>query len=285
MTEIRIDREGDDQTLLSGAPVAGEGLNRTPETDPDHLLPEHSSAVAPGIIAATGDPDTVRSEIERTRARMSSTIDSIEEALLRKKSQLEERLDVTAPVRERVRSNPWGAVAAVFGAGLLLGYITGDSDDDDDRPRRHVRNAALGAGALGYDVELDQGQAAYQADWQQRASQWESRARELMKTCNRQEEEIRHLRGSIGGVEMERGLTWRDSVAESVSGFVGSLFGRGRGEGEYEVQLEEDYVVDLEEGGPYAAYDRDLEYEQDTTYGRQTEYPSSLEDDAPRAAF
>ena len=75
MADHRMDP---DRTLPGTA-----GMNATPETDPEHLLPEHTHAAVPGTIAAAaGNPDAVRGEIERTRARMSHTIDQLESALL-----------------------------------------------------------------------------------------------------------------------------------------------------------------------------------------------------------
>jgi hypothetical protein len=49
--------------------------------------------------------DTVRADIEATRARMSSTM-----------AQLEKKVDVA----QRIRDNPWPALAIAFGAGLAL---------------------------------------------------------------------------------------------------------------------------------------------------------------------
>jgi ElaB/YqjD/DUF883 family membrane-anchored ribosome-binding protein len=274
MAEIRIDGEGgDDRTLLQGrapGPVGGlpearplgaadgpgtrdvpETISARPVTDPDHLLPEHAGRGVPGTVAATDDPDVVRGEIERTRARMSSTIDTIETVLLRKKERLEEKLDVTAPVRRVVRDNPWPVVGGVFGAGLLLGYLTGGGDKEHHAPPRQLHGDTDGGGTVpgGFGVEAGE---TYGADWRERSLQWERRARTLMKTCHRQDEEIRHLRSAIGAADVDEGESegggWTSAVAQTVSGFVSNLFGgRGGGEREYVVELEEEYVVDLEE--------------------------------------
>jgi hypothetical protein len=45
--------------------------------------------------------DAARAEIERTRARMSETLDEIEENLLRTKENIRRRFDVIGRVRER----------------------------------------------------------------------------------------------------------------------------------------------------------------------------------------
>ena len=252
MADIRVTHEGGaglpdgDPTLISGAavPVAAR-----PVTDPDHLLPEHAGAGVPGMVAATDDPDTVRSEIEQTRARMSSTIDQLESALLRKKEQIEEKLDVAAPVRER----PLVYAGGVFAAGLLLGLLTGGKDRDE-REYDEDELAAARSGRGGRALAM--ASVDYEGEWKGRAREWENRARELMKTCTRQEAEIRQLRSPSrreqrferhGGyyehydreVREEPGGGWRDAVTAGVSGMVSSLLRPLRGgSGEYVVELE-----------------------------------------------
>jgi len=175
-------RKDDDATLPGGL----AGMNRTPETDPEHLIPDHTSAPAvPGLVAGgvSGDPDTVRDEIERTRARMSSTIDQIEGALRQKKGEIQERLDVVAPIRER----PWIFAAGVFGTGLALGLLTGGGDDDD---RDHVKVPRALLAGLGTDGSgVGNG---FTGD-----GEWAGRSRELMQVVRRQEEEIRDLRAAL----------------------------------------------------------------------------------------
>lgn len=180
-------RNDDDATLPGGL----KGMNVTPETDPEHLIADHTTAAAvPGTVAGgvSADPDAVRDEIERTRARMSSTIDQIEGALQRKKGEIQEKLDVVAPVRER----PWLFAAGVFGTGLVLGLLTGGGGDDD---RDHVKvprallagmgleeggNLAGNGSSVGRSAELD----------------------ELMEVVARQEEEIRDLRAALYGGDL-----------------------------------------------------------------------------------
>src|SRR5690606_12413565 len=114
-----------------------------------------------------GDPEVAREQIERTRARMSETIDEIEDVLVRKKEQIQERLDFLAPVRER----PLASLGVVLGAGLVLGLLTGGGDDED-RSYTHRRT-------------LD--------ELQDRAESWERRARRLMRVAREQEEELAAL--------------------------------------------------------------------------------------------
>lgn len=169
----------------------------------------------PAVERTTDDPDVARAEIEMTRTRMSETIDDIEDALLRKKARIQDRLDVLAPVRE----NPLPSAAAALGAGLLLGLLTGGDDDESD-DRYEVRARAYSGD---FDDELLQAE--------ERAATWEARARRLMKLAREQEEE---LEASSRG----RGRDWDDEeyddelddvsgirsrVTEGVTGFLGTM--------------------------------------------------------------
>lgn len=136
MDETRIDR-----TEPEGSPPPGHAL----PGGPDAMLPAPRGEPAPVEVARPRpalpeDPDTARLEIVETRARMSETIDQIEEQLLRKKMRLQEQMDVRgqlrerlSPVRERIDRQPLAAIGAVFATGLLLGLLTGGDDDDDLR--------------------------------------------------------------------------------------------------------------------------------------------------------
>jgi len=186
------DYRNDDDRTLPGGP----GMNRTPETDPEHLIPEHTHAAPLGTIGAEltpDDPDAVRGEIERTRERMSQTIGAIEGALLKKKEEINDRLDFTAPVRQR----PWAFAGGVFGSGLLLGLLTGggkNRDEDEDRdhvkiPRALLEGIGLEPIAGGHGTGNGRGASR----------EWEDRSRELMQVVARQEEEIRDLRAAVYG--------------------------------------------------------------------------------------
>lgn len=137
-----------------------------PATDADT---EATITPATRPAADSEDPGVARAAIEQTRARMSETIDEIEEVLVRKKERLQDRLDVMAPVRE----NPLAAAGVVFGAGLLLGFLTGG--DGDHRASR----------------DLDE-------DAEMRAETWERRARRLLSIAREQEEELEALAGRRG---------------------------------------------------------------------------------------
>jgi ElaB/YqjD/DUF883 family membrane-anchored ribosome-binding protein len=124
--------------------------------------------VTPDGVSAD-DPEVARAEIAMTRARMSETIDEIEDALLRRKEKIQDRLDVFSPVRER----PFQAAGAVFGVGLVLGLLTGGDDDDEDDDYEI---------AFDFDSELESeldldGRLGAEA----RARKWESRSRRLLR--------------------------------------------------------------------------------------------------------
>lgn len=199
MADLNVTR-GDDDTL-SDASLMG---TTRPVVDSGHLLPEHTHAPQPGVIAQTDDPDLARMQIEQTRARMSDTIGQIEGALLRKKETIEEKLDVMAPVRRKARENPYPIIGGVFLAGLVLGLLTGGDDDDEaEGPQPAVRRFA---------ADFDR-ERAHGYHWEERATTWERRARRLMDLANRQEAELLELRGESVPIK-RRGRR---------------LFGRGRG--------------------------------------------------------
>ena len=191
MADLNVTR-GDDATIPDASLMAGGTAERM--VDSDHLLPEHTHASSPGVIAKTDDPDLARMQIEQTRARMSDTIDQIEGALLRKKENIEEKLDVMAPVRRKARENPYPIIGGVFLAGLVLGLLTGGDDDDEaDGPQPAVRRFA---------ADFDR-ERAHGYHWEERANTWERRARRLMDLANRQEAELLEMRGE--SVPLKRG--------------------------------------------------------------------------------
>jgi ElaB/YqjD/DUF883 family membrane-anchored ribosome-binding protein len=217
MADLNVTR-GDDATIPDASLMGG---TTRPVADSDHLLPEHTHASSPGVIAETDDPELARMQIEQTRARMSDTIDQIEGALLRKKENIEERLDVMAPVRRKARENPYPIIGGVFLAGLVLGLLTGGGDDEDEGPQPAVRRFA---------ADFDR-ERAHGYHWEERAHTWERRARRLMDLANRQEAELLSMKGESVPVR-RRGR--------------GRLFGRGRGRGEADVMWGSQGYVDTD---------------------------------------
>src|SRR5688500_8879473 len=127
----------------------------------DHRLAEHGHDAAVGAIAAVDDPELARLQIEQTRARMSETIDQIEGGQIRKKERLEKSRDVLASARRIARERPWLTLGGVVAGALLLGYVTGGRDEDEEGEERVV--------------ELDRG--GLDPQWEDRARTWERRAR------------------------------------------------------------------------------------------------------------
>ncbi|MBW3655939.1 MAG: hypothetical protein KY444_07515, partial [Gemmatimonadetes bacterium] len=129
MADLNVTR-GDDDTVPDVALAGGAVPGRV--THPEVVItPSSGHTPAPGTIADVSDPELARLQIEQTRARMSDTIEQIEEALVRKRAAVEEKLDVMAPVRRKARENAFPLLGGVFLAGLVLGYLTGESDDDE----------------------------------------------------------------------------------------------------------------------------------------------------------
>ncbi len=235
MAEIRTESEGMPATPRSDLHAA-ENLTDRPA---DHLAAGHAlpggtpsqrtPATDPAAVVAD-DPEAVRSEIESTRERMSSTIDEIESVLARKKERLQDRLDVLSPVRDR----PLQATGIAFGVGLALGLITGGGDDDgsDDHHVPRTRSLGLGMGGMGMggmgaDADADS-PAHFAGDPAERAAMWESRARRLLRVAREQEEKIRELQeryGLLYAREVELSGGWEDDEAagNELMSSVGSL--------------------------------------------------------------
>jgi ElaB/YqjD/DUF883 family membrane-anchored ribosome-binding protein len=195
------------------------------------------------------DPDAMRADIEQTRARMSETIDDIEDVLVHRKEEIQDRLDVMAPVRER----PLPSAGIVFGAGLLLGLLTGGGDEHEHEEEhearhhlRHGRHRHRGhAGRHADHAEQDRGY------WQRRAETWESRARRLRDVAQEQEDRLRaveeewgeerarmldraphrHRGRSMGGRVQSAMHGVRDSLSEGAAGFISHAIEQFSGRG------------------------------------------------------
>jgi ElaB/YqjD/DUF883 family membrane-anchored ribosome-binding protein len=178
-------------------------------------MAEEMMSGSPGNVIPD-DPERAREEIRRTRQRMSGTIDEIEGLLVQRKEEVKAQLDVAA----RFRANPLPALGVVLGAGLLLGLLTGGSDDDDRRER-----------------DLEDGDPAL--GWRDRASTWEARSRRLLRVAREQEDEIADLRAALAVdewyddddfEEVEVYLDEDDEedgvVRDTISRIIGGLFRR-----------------------------------------------------------
>ena len=229
MADLNVTR-GDDDTVPDAVLAGGAVPGRV--TDPDFVITPGSRPADPGTVSQVNDPELARMQIEQTRARMSDTIEQIEEALVRKRAQVEEKLDVMAPVRRKARENAYPLLGGVFLAGLVLGYLTGESDDEDAGARPAVREFGMNQ-----DVR---GRAAYSTHAQEQAELWERRARRLMEVANRQEAELMALRGGTAEERPRRGLLRRRRQAPALheefdEGLaMGVTGGVGQADGEYD---------------------------------------------------
>jgi hypothetical protein len=140
------------------------------------------------------DPEVARADIDATRARMSETIDVIEDRLVQKKVQLQDRLDIAAPVRSR----PWQAMGIALGSGLLLGFLTGgeDGEVEIDARLRDERDAAN--------------------HWERRAKMLERRSRRLLSIAREQEEELERHRPHGAAARLRHPLDSMKYAAEEV---------------------------------------------------------------------
>jgi hypothetical protein len=90
---------------------------------PQRALP--AAEPAPDIIMGNGrpsDPDEIRQEIERTRERMSRTLDAIEDRLVQRKDEIWARATFRS-LRHRVSSEPWRSLAIAFVVGYVVAAI------------------------------------------------------------------------------------------------------------------------------------------------------------------
>jgi ElaB/YqjD/DUF883 family membrane-anchored ribosome-binding protein len=125
--------------------------------------------MADEIRVRANDPQAARAEIERTRARLSGTIDEIEDVLIRKRERVKRQLDV----RARIREKPLHVAGIVLGLGFLIGALTGGGGN----------------------------QKARLEESDERGSLWETRARRLLAIARSQEEEIDDLEHSLADLE------------------------------------------------------------------------------------
>jgi ElaB/YqjD/DUF883 family membrane-anchored ribosome-binding protein len=161
----------------------------------------HAEATATTAVAPRPsmpeDPEAARAEIEATRARMSETIDEIEDVLMRKTEEIRAKLDVLAPIRQR----PIQSLGIIFGVGLALGLIGSGGGDESDTDED---DELTGEDLVGEDETAEA--------WE-RAERWEDRAHRLLRIARAQEAEL-DIHRSRGPSLFSRGRARHDNDDE-----------------------------------------------------------------------
>lgn len=105
--------------MAGGANMAQESrvepVTGRPDTEREHT-------------AEPATTDEARRAIEETRGRISATLDEIEGRIEEARESIREKMDVTRPIRNRLREHPLPGIGVVFGAGLVLGLLTGGKE-------------------------------------------------------------------------------------------------------------------------------------------------------------
>jgi ElaB/YqjD/DUF883 family membrane-anchored ribosome-binding protein len=123
-----------------------------------------------------GEPNTVeqaRAEVARSRARISDTLDELEDRLVDKQHALREKLDVKKRLNDIIEKRPLVAVGAVAGLGFLLGLIGGRGGTDagmDDDEREELRELLREARANGDTPSISVGRS-HPSFWQETRAQ------------------------------------------------------------------------------------------------------------------
>jgi ElaB/YqjD/DUF883 family membrane-anchored ribosome-binding protein len=211
---------------------------RTGRAAIDAPTPAPAPAPAPAPMRRTppppsDNPEVARAQIEATRARMSETIDEIEDVLLRKKQRLREKLDVLAPVRER----PLQAIGTLFGLGLALGLLTGGGGhEEEEEEEEDEEDEAATAFIPVQDDDDEEEEDDEAAEAWERAEMWEDRARRLLRIAQAQESEL-EVHRERQSTQRRRRMPWReeeeepenffdrirDVAAERLSGLIGDI--------------------------------------------------------------
>lgn len=99
---------------------------------PTARVTERRPATRPTPVPGNGrprDPAELRREIERTRARMSGTLDALEARVVHEKESLERKKDelwaraTLQGTRKKLSREPWRSVAIAFVAGYIVASI------------------------------------------------------------------------------------------------------------------------------------------------------------------
>jgi ElaB/YqjD/DUF883 family membrane-anchored ribosome-binding protein len=72
----------------------------------------------------TNSPAEAKREMERARAGIESTLEAMTTKVTGEVHEVKRQLDVPERIRDKVRSDPWAAVAVAAGVGLGLALLT-----------------------------------------------------------------------------------------------------------------------------------------------------------------
>jgi ElaB/YqjD/DUF883 family membrane-anchored ribosome-binding protein len=147
--------------IIGGAPRSAAAQRAQEEAA--HMTSSGEGGVEPQTV------DQARDAVERSRERISATLDRLEDRIVEKKQELQEKADVFRPVKNQVRQRPLIAIAVAVGVGALVGSLGRGRENraslkqpltDEDarrelrewREHRRERLRALAAGADPYHV-------------------------------------------------------------------------------------------------------------------------------------
>lgn len=119
--------EGDAAVKGTATPVLPPGRARTPAAPAADRRPARTERARTN--GRPSSPEEMRREIDRTRARMSDTLDALEarilhekEALARKKESFVSTVTLRG-VRRTLAREPWRSMAIAFAAGYIIAAI------------------------------------------------------------------------------------------------------------------------------------------------------------------
>lgn len=112
--------------MMADQPTArqGEALpTPSTRTESDRALPPATGTPPP--VRGNGrpsDPAELRREIDRTRDRMSDTLDAIEDRLIEQKEAIWAKATLQG-FRRTISTEPWRSMAIAFAAGYIIAAI------------------------------------------------------------------------------------------------------------------------------------------------------------------
>jgi len=88
---------------------------------------QEAEAAKPLKLRRTHSPAEAKRELERTRAGIESTLEAMKRKVEVEVDDVRRRVDVPNRLRDRVREDPWRALALAAGVGLGLALLTSGS--------------------------------------------------------------------------------------------------------------------------------------------------------------